>query len=280
MHERKEGRSNSLEISYNESFEKHEMKDHFHNSNEIIYIVDGRAKFKINDKIYTVASGDIIFISNLEHHELEVTALPYKRYFILIKPDDFKSIITEPVLASIFKHRPEHFEHVIHLDALVNEEIQSLICRMYKEYTEKKDFAELVFTSCLHLIFVTLYRNYTSYYPLTSLNKPTSVILEIQKYIDENYTEEISLAGISKIFYSDMYYISHLFKKVTGFNFKDYLILQRISKAKDLLYYTSDDITAIGMNSGFNNVNHFIRIFKKYAGTTPLQYRRLYSKKN
>jgi len=99
-------------------------------------------------------------------------------------------------------------------------------------------------------------------------------ILRIQKYLEDNYSEEITLEEVSRRFYINAFYLSHSFKKLTGFGFKEYLILQRISRAKDFLFHTPDDITRVSLNVGFNNVNHFIRIFKKYEGLTPLQYRK------
>jgi AraC-like DNA-binding protein len=74
-----------------------------------------------------------------------------------------------------------------------------------------------------------------------------------------------------------MYYLSRLFKKVSGYTFKEYLILQRIANAKSLLVYTDYNVTQICMKSGFNNVNHFIRTFKKQEGITPYQYRKKFT---
>jgi YesN/AraC family two-component response regulator len=75
-----------------------------------------------------------------------------------------------------------------------------------------------------------------------------------------------------------MYYLSHLFLKVTGYGFKQYLINHRISKAKDILLHSSSSISEVCVSSGFNNVNHFIRLFKQKEGRTPLQYRIKYSR--
>jgi AraC-like DNA-binding protein len=71
-----------------------------------------------------------------------------------------------------------------------------------------------------------------------------------------------------------MYYLCHLFKAVTGFSIKNYLIQYRISRSKDLLVLTSDDMTMVGSACGFQNVNHFIRTFRRLVGITPYQYRK------
>ncbi len=265
---------NPIDIEYHDTHEKEwEIKNHFHNSYEIIYVLDGSVEVIINDKTYIANSNNIVFISNLESHQLKVLNNPYLRYVILLKPDYFQSIINHPILASILKHRPENFRHIIVLNS-GSIEIKNIFQKMHQEITHKSDFWESNLYSLLNLLLVELYRSYKEYFPLTTLNNSMKMILDIQKYMENNYLEEITLKEISKLFHSDMYYLSHLFKNVTGFTFKEYLIRLRISKAKDLLINTSDNITKVGLDSGFNNVNHFIRIFKKYENTTPYQFRK------
>jgi YesN/AraC family two-component response regulator len=239
-------------------------------------VLEGKIQLLINDRNYLVKENSLIFINNMESHKLKVLEHPYKRFFILIKPEYFKSVVDEPSLSSIFKDRSDDFRHVIELDPEKSKCICRIILNLHEEINNKNDFWELAVKSNLYSLFIMLFRNYRMYFPLSSLSDSMHVIVEIQKYIEEHYLEQISLGDISRLFYRDMYYISHLFRKVTGFTFKEYLILQRISKAKDLLLHTDDNITQICINSGFSNVNHFIRIFKKYQAITPYQYRKKY----
>lgn len=266
-----------IDAVYHESHKELEIKDHFHNSYEIIYVLEGKTQYLINNKSYIVRSNSLIFINNMETHNIKVLEYPYKRYFILIKPEYFRSVINEPILSSIFKNRSDSFNHVIELSPGTVENIYGMIKNLYDELNEKGVFWEAAVKSSLYHLFIALYRNYNTYFPLNSLNGSMHTIVEIQKYVEEHYLEQISLEEISRLFFIDMYYLSRLFKTVTGFTFKEYLILQRISKAKDLLFHTNDNITQVCMNSGFCNVNHFIRIFKKYEGITPYQYRKKWS---
>lgn len=265
-----------ISISYKETHDALELNTHFHNFYEVIFVIDGTVEFKVNGKTHTIESGSMVFISNLESHELKVLDYPYKRYFLLIRPDYFQSVVNKPELYSIFMHRPKHFNHVLKLSNEDKAIFHELIKNIHDELAYGKPFQDIVLSSYLCLLFTKLYRSYNSAFPVTSLDKSTETLLQIQKYIDEHLTEDISLAEVSKKFYTDMYYLSHTFKKVTGFNFKEYLILQRLSKSKELLLNTSDDITSVCSLCGFNNVNHFIRIFKKFEAITPYQYRKKY----
>jgi len=262
-----------VNIYYKESYEQLELDNHFHNSYEIIYIVDGKVNFSIYGKEYNAISGNLIFINNFENHNLRVLTFPYKRYYILIDPTWFQSVINDPVILSIFKNRPPHFEHNITLDANMQGLVISLFNQILSEIENREAFWEILVKSYLQKFFVLLYRNSSDVFPLRTYNSSMETVFNVQKYIEENCTEEINLKKLSELFYIDMYYLSRLFKETTGFKFKEYLILQRISRAKDRLFYANDSITKVCMDSGFNNVNHFIRIFKKYTGTTPHKYR-------
>lgn len=262
-----------IEIYYQETIERLEMKPHFHNCYEIIFVTEGKAQMKINNRLYDVEENSMAFISNLESHELIVKRYPYKRYFILIKPGYLQTVINEPVLTSIFKHRPSHFNHILQLDPSTSSMVRSIIGRLYMEAEKRMDFWETAIKLDLNKMFIELYRSYKASFPLTTVNKSMKMIIDIQKYIEEHCTEPLTLKDLAARFYTDMYHLSHAFKKVTGFTFKEYLIRQRISRAKDRLFFTNEDITQVGINSGFNNVNHFIRIFKKFEGVTPYQYR-------
>ena len=63
------------------------------------------------------------------------------------------------------------------------------------------------------------------------------------------------------------------FRRAMGVPPKQYLSIRRISKAKMLLLRTQDPIKEIALRTGFENEFFFFRIFKKYTGLTPTQYR-------
>jgi AraC-type DNA-binding domain-containing proteins len=263
-----------IEVIHRKTLKEMEMNLHFHNCYEMIYIKSGRAIFRVGDKVYNTNPGSIIFLSNLEKHELKVIEYPYERYFMLVNPEYLLSEIKNPVLSSIFRHRPEHFTHMLNISVENDKYVDSIINCMAEEFTNKKDHYDISLISLLNLLLVDIYRNYSTFFPMAVVNRTTATILDIQKYIDENSHNRLNLKEIAGKYFIDMYYLSRIFKSVTGYSFKEYIILQRISKAKNYLYFTTEDITQVGLHSGFNNTNHFIKLFKKYEGITPYQYRK------
>jgi AraC-like DNA-binding protein len=92
-------------------------------------------------------------------------------------------------------------------------------------------------------------------------------------YIKANYARDINMDAILKRVHISEYHFIRLFKKYTGMSPYEYLINYRVNKSKALLKETGLTINEISFKVGFNNVNNFIRDFKKLVGTTPLKYR-------
>jgi two-component system response regulator YesN len=69
-------------------------------------------------------------------------------------------------------------------------------------------------------------------------------------------------------------YLSRIFKEKTGMGFHDFLVEVRISNAKTLLERSEFKVNEIADMSGYRDVSHFIGIFKKHTGMTPIDYRR------
>lgn len=92
-------------------------------------------------------------------------------------------------------------------------------------------------------------------------------------YINENYCSEITLEDIAERIFMNATYFSDMFRKVVGRTFIDYLNDLRIQKAKLLLGISELRISEIADMVGFKEDSYFIRVFKKYTGMTPSEYR-------
>ena len=68
-------------------------------------------------------------------------------------------------------------------------------------------------------------------------------------------------------------YLSMLFKHVTGLTFRDYLNKVRVEDAKRLLISTDYQIMEIAVACGFNDQSYFTKVFKKYTGLSPRNFR-------
>lgn len=97
----------------------------------------------------------------------------------------------------------------------------------------------------------------------------------IVDYVDDNLGNfELSVNSIGEFFGMSPSYISRIFKSECLMKLSDYINLRRIKKAKELLINTDETITSIAEQIGYLSGNTMIRIFKKYEGIAPGQFRR------
>lgn len=101
---------------------------------------------------------------------------------------------------------------------------------------------------------------------------------QICAYLSANYQQKFSLTEVAARFYISPYYLSRLFRRVTGQSIVDFINNRRIEAAQKLLEDTDLSINAVAEQTGFSNAAHFRRVFREVMGTGPLQYRKGHKK--
>lgn len=97
---------------------------------------------------------------------------------------------------------------------------------------------------------------------------------QICAYLAANYQQKFSLTEVAARFYISPYYLSRLFRRVTGQSIVDYINARRIEAAQKLLETTELSISAVAEQTGFASAAHFRRVFREQMGVGPLQYRK------
>lgn len=93
-----------------------------------------------------------------------------------------------------------------------------------------------------------------------------------KKYIRINYCKDISLSDAARYLNVNKSYLSRLFRQKTGMTLVDYLTKIRIENAIKLIKNTNLRIYEIAEKVGYENVEHFSRVFKKRVGVSPKEY--------
>ena len=103
--------------------------------------------------------------------------------------------------------------------------------------------------------------------------KANRVIAKARAFIDRNFNRDLTLEEVSREVHVSPYYFSKLFKEQTGDNFINYLTIKRVETAKQLLADGRLNIKNICTEIGYNDPNYFSRLFKRFEGVTPSEYR-------
>jgi AraC-like DNA-binding protein len=95
-------------------------------------------------------------------------------------------------------------------------------------------------------------------------------------YMQANLDRRLTLSDLAQYVYVSESHLRLLFRKTMGISPSDYLCQLRLQRVKELLVNTAYPLKEIAERSGFQTLNHFSRMFKKYESMSPTEYRRRY----
>lgn len=238
----------------------------------ILYINSGIADFILNGKENRVKKNDVFFIdSESDFFIKKVTA---ETHFIsIIFPPTImgsKNDLTREIFTKIV------IDTKIVLSEEILKKIEKVATTNYKNAVEN----EFAIKNLIYEIFFYIIKT-QQFAPLpksAKQNKKRSIEESIS-YIKKHYRENITLSDLlNSTNYSRTHFI-RLFKLNTGMNYTDYLNRYRIEHACRDLIFSDKNITEVATENGFNNIQYFSRIFKRYMNYSPKQYQKKWKTK-
>jgi two-component system response regulator YesN len=110
-------------------------------------------------------------------------------------------------------------------------------------------------------------------YQAETVQQGDSVVQMVQRYIAQNIDKELTREALAEMVYLNPDHLTRLFKRETGLSVSEYILAERIRLAKKMLTQTDIPISSIAISVGHTNFSHFARIFRKYVGLGPSEYR-------
>lgn len=246
---------------------------HFHNFFEIHILLDDDANHIIEGKIYWINVFDIVCLKPYLLHKSEYPKGSPKRRLII----QFNIPFDDEILQGEFQEVMGIFDAAIPIyrfDQKRKEALINLLNDIYEASKSKSEAGSLMIHSLLlsFLCMIYQYRAANIYVP-ENLSPTVSKIYSVTSYIHEHYSEDLSLGFLARKFYTSSYYLSHLFKKVTGFTLTNYVQMTRIRNAQQLILFTNGKITDIANKCGFSSFSQFNRVFNRFCGASPRDYK-------
>lgn len=255
------------------SFSINMQYQHLHPFYEINILLDDFADHIIEGTLFSMRKFDIACLRpNLLHKSEYPIGSPKKRLVIQFQiPTKGSGIQTEleQILSIFHTDIPIYRFTRNHQEKLFN--ILNDICHIAKVESPIKSL--LIHSKFIEfLTTLYLYHNKNSYISETE-DIATNKIYSITTYIHSHFNEDLSLEALSKAFYMSTYYLSHQFKAVTGFTLTSYVQMTRIRNAQQMLLFTDKKITEIAQDCGFTSFSQFNRVFNKFYGSSPRDFK-------
>lgn len=242
---------------------------HWHNHLEFDLVLDGVINGKINGKDFRVEKGDFFYANSGELHETQAEN-DEEMYSVTV-------LLSYKLLKGYFPD-VDKYRFDLSKNETAKRKIKTLLYKCGYIYEEKSRFYELELSVALREICVVLLNECMVLKELESYNKfEKNNMINVKKaitYMEENYSNEITLSDIASHIGMAPTYFSRFFKKSTGETFYSYLNQIRLYNAYIELINSDNSITEIAMNNGFANIKSFIEYFKNVYELTPDKYRR------
>lgn len=156
--------------------------------------------------------------------------------------------------------------------------VQQIGLTLLEEFESETPSGKLFADSLIQTLTIHLLRNYTT----ATVRKESSVgglsgynLRRVREFIDQNLEDDLSLAEISAVAELSQFHFSRAFRKTTGQTPQQFLMQQRIERAKELLAKNDLPIVEISLRTGFKNQSHFTTLFRKFTKLTPKNWRDL-----
>ncbi len=158
--------------------------------------------------------------------------------------------------------------HVLYYKGLRAHQVFSDMIKSDQEYAAKRSLADL--GEWIKRLIHEVTRH------MQTLDQEQSVVDKVRAYITSHLSEDLSRDDIASHVCLHPDYLARLFKGELGMTISEYVLQERIHKARELLAESAQPITAIAYELGYGNYSHFSKMFKKAVQMSPQEYRKLH----
>lgn len=232
---------------------------HWHENLEILYVLQGTINVIADADSVIASKEEIIVINSNNVHYIQSLADESIYYCLIIDQkfcEEFNLDIGEVVFQRQIKDRELREKYEI-----IKEEFQS----------QKTLYKAKIKAATMDLV-ISLYRNYTILESSLSKqikNNKIEVIKKAIRFIQYNYTQNLSIQSISEEVGVSKYYFCHIFKEVTGYTTVNFLNTVKCTNAKKLLQSGKYSVEEAALLCGFDNLSYFSKTYKKHMNRLP-----------
>ena len=269
-----------------ENLDTHKQDElaHWHNSFELIEVVEGRFYCNVDGSEFLINKGNICIINRGRLHHIyteDYNASMCRKKTIIFNPDYFikdQNIYEKYILPLLEKDAFAHIQ--FNIKKGIGLDINTLMKEIEALEDEKPIGYELEEYSLIYKVIRYLYLAYQS--SKQSIHTTYDANVQIQRnmtsFIHEHFNSKIGLEDIAEAGQVSKSTCIRLFHKYTGKSPIDFLNSYRLQMSAEKLVATSEQITEIAYACGFGQPSYFNRLFLKEYNMTPNQYRKQHAR--
>ena len=238
---------------------------------EIILICSGSSEYLIHDKKYFIQPGDLlVYNAGVVHDEISGPDIEIGSYCVAIGGLHMPGLKPNMLI-------PADEGYVFPTGRSFGD-LRILFEMMFRNLASGEPRAEAFCSSLMHalLVKVLAVTEGADAADEKPVEEPPILGRRIKEYIDRHYMEPITLQSMGEALHISPYYLSHVFKQMSGYSPVQYLLRRRIGEAQTLLITTDLPITRIAEMVGYDTQSYFNLQFTKNVGMPPNKFRQNY----
>lgn len=255
------------------------IHSHLHRTYEIYYLVEGTRHYFIENMFYSISAGMLVIIPPTILHRTSCESpenTAHERILLTLGESYISPVLKAlelPALSALFPSPV-----ILRLTPQAQKELLDIISSIRAEINVESTFRDAAIKTNLVRLLLLISLNGSGICHDTSSaafhqSAKEQLAREAIIYIKNNFRDRITLSSLADNLHVSRGYISNVFNETIGMKIPDYVNLQRIICAEDLLLHSDMGISQIAYECGFDSSSYFSRIFKELEGMPPQQFR-------
>ena len=254
---------------------------HYHSTYEIYYLLEGNRYHFIDRNIFFVQPGSLVFIAKNRIHKTSPAEQHFHRRFLIeIEETVMEQWFTKMAggrLCSLCTDEMSIITLTTAQQAFLNAKLDAIKQEAFQKREAFEEMIEYLLREILLFSFRIKSEGNAAHISAKNLigseTEKIRTVNRVAGYLADHYQESSSLDELASRFFTNKFYLTRIFKQVTGFTIREYLHIQRVQKAQEFLRSSLLPITEIALMVGFENVSYFEKIFRRYCMQSPREYR-------
>ena len=261
-------------LDANESFSTNENSSRiqFHPFIYFYFIVSGSGTFFIENDSIKIKKNDLIIINSNIGHNIYVDE---DEYAVKALGFGLESIGLTSHLEEVHSEEELDLDNYFHITWEDKEtKLNEIFTKIVEEFHSDNIYSKTLADALASYFLINFLRHFEDKIEVVHDININRQIDYIKSYIDNNYSLDLSLEGLSNMVYMNKFHLIGEFKQAYRVTPIEYLILKRVEVSKGLLISTNHSMETIAEIVGFNSQSYFNQVFRKKVGITPSQFRK------
>lgn len=272
--QRQHMKNNSFEIfRYKDSYLK-DVELHHHDFYEIYFFLSGNVQYNIESRSYLLMPGDVLLISPMELHQPMFVSdqRDYERIVLWIDKRFLEKLgLPGQDFTNCFDTTSPNHTNLLRPEGTTRQLLTFQLEQLLQEAESDDAYSEICAMSYLAQVLVLLNRQARKVRLEQVKTVPDLAVYNILSFINEHYSEDLSLDYLANRFFISKYHLSREFGRLVGTSVHRYIIQKRLVMAKQMM---SEGIPSseVYQHCGFGDYSNFYRAFKNEYQISPKEF--------